>query len=202
MARRHTRRARRASTSVAGAMPDVIVATAMPEAQLLRFVHVVDTVPNPYGEVTVRGEIRQHKACRRLAHYQSLYRAKVIDQPTYAVLDWYAGRLAVAYSGLFRSSLAVSGLAGGSVFSHVPATAASLQARVEVAWALSFVPPDLHAVLNAVMLEDATFETLGPRFYPDLSAERSRRKVAERFRAAAAALLVGVGPRLNLTFAA
>lgn len=202
MARRRTRRARRARTSVQVALPDVIAATGMPEVQTRRFEHVVATVPNPLGEVTVRGEIRQHQACRRLAHYQTLYRARVIDRSTYAVLEWYAGQLAVAYAGLFRSSLEVSGSGAGSFFSHVPKSEASVRARATVAWALSFVPAELHAVLNGVMLEGETFEALGARLYPGLSDERSRRKVAASFKAAAAALLLGVEQRLGLALAA
>lgn len=202
MARRRARRARRASSPVPVALPDVVSATAMPDEQLRRFVHVVEAVPNPYGEITVGGKIRQHKACRRLARYETLYRAKVIDRLTYAVLDWYAGRLALAYAGLFKSSLDGSGSVRGSFCNHLPKFEASVRARADVEWALGFVPPDLHAVLNGVMLDEETFEVLGPRLYPGLSVERSRRKAAACFRAAAAALLLGVGQRINLAEAA
>ena len=174
----------------------------LPDAQLQRFTHVVALVPNPYGEVTVQGEIRQHKACRRLPHFETLYRSKVIDYPTYAVLDWYSGRLGLAHAGLFKSGLDVSGSGGGSVFSHNPKSVASVEARADVDWALGFVPAGLHAVLDGVMLEGETFEALGPRLYPALSGERARRKAAADFRAAAAALLLGIGHRINQAIAA
>ncbi len=174
----------------------------MPDAQFQRFVHVVAPVPNPYGEVTVQGEIRQHKACRRVPHFETLYRSRVIDYPTYAALDWYAGRLGLAHSGLFKSCLDVSGSGGGSVFSHGPKSAASVEARSDIDWALRFVPADLHAVLNGVVLDGETFEALGSRLHPALSPSRARHKAAASFRAAAAALTVGIRHRIIQVIAA
>ena len=174
----------------------------LPDVQLERFTHVVALVPNPYGEVTVKGDIRQHKACKRVPRFETLYRSKVIDYPTYAALEWYDGRLALAHSGLFKCGLDVSGGGGGNGFGHAMKTVASVEARADVAWALGFVPGHLHAVLDGVMVDGETFEQIGRRLYPSLSEHRAKRVASTMFKEASAALLAGVGRRINYAIAA
>jgi hypothetical protein len=169
-----------------------IAAVDMPAAQAERFRHEVKAVPNPTGEVTIKGEIRQHKACRRVPIWQSLGGTKGIDKPVMLALEWYDERLGLAYSGLFKCGLDTSG-SGGSHFSHVPASVAAVDARADVDFAHGFIPPDLCIILDRVMVDGETFEQIGARMWPTQSERTQRRKASTSFRLAANYLLLGVG---------
>lgn len=160
--------------------------------QARRFSHVAAVVANPLGEVAIKGEVKQHKACRRMAHFETLYASKVFDRSVFAVLEWYADRLALASSGMFKSALAVGG-GGGSAFAHVPATAAATEARSDVDWARAFIPADLRPAFDGVMADGDTFEAIGARIYANVSPERARKKASSAFKIAANHLLLGCG---------
>lgn len=151
-------------------------------------------VPNPYGEVTVRGEIRRHQAVRRTPHFEALYRSKVIDRHVFACLEWYADRLGLAHSGLIKCGLDVSGCGGGSAANHISVTEAAMEARSDVDWARSFLPDnDIRKVFDGVMGEGETFERVGALVYPKISLDRAKRKASSAFKIAANYLLKGVG---------
>lgn len=162
-------------------------------AQLERGSFEVALVENPYGEVFIRGELRRHKAVRRVPHFETLYRSKVIDRTVFACLEWYAGRLALAQSGLIKCGLDVSG-SGGAAFSHSAVSEAAMDARSDVAWARGYVPDnDLRRVFDAVMEQGETFEEAGARVYAHVHPDRAKRKASTAFKLAANHLLAGVG---------
>lgn len=172
-------------------------------AQLTRADYEVAPVPNPFGEVVVRGEVRRHKAVRRVPRFETLYRSKVIDDTVFACLAWYAGRLAVAQGGLIRCGLDVSGSGGGSPFHHIPTTQAAMEARADVDWARGFIPAGggLREVFDGVMgsvdlVGDADFRTIGSVVWPGLCADWAARKASKAFAIAANHLLKGAGPRV------
>jgi hypothetical protein len=171
-------------------------------AQLGRGRYEVAEIENPYGEVVIRGEMRRHKAVRRVPHFETLYRSKVIDRTIFACLEWYAARLGLAQSGLIRCGLDVSGAGGGSAFHHIPTTQAAMEARSDLEWARGFIPDnDLGMIFDAVMgsLEaegDATFDAIGGWVYPQLCADRAKRKASAAFKLAANLLLIGIGGRI------
>ena len=177
----------------------MIVQADIPAAQRARFVHEVAAVPNPYGEFVQGREVRRHKACRRVAHFETLYRAKVFDKAVFVVLEWYDERLARAGSGLFKSGLDASGAGGGAAGSHVPASLAAMEARSDIGWARGFIPADLLPAFDGVMAEGETFEAVGARIYAHLSIDRAKRKASSAFRIAANHLLLGVGHRVGVS---
>jgi hypothetical protein len=186
-----------------GNMHPVMVRAISNGARLDRADYEVAAVPNPYGEVVIRGELRRHKAVRRVPRFETLYRSKVIDDTVFACLAWYAARLAVAQGGLIRCGLDVSGAGGGSAFHHIPTTQAAMEARDDVAWARRFIPAqgELRAVFDGVMGSvdadgDADFATIGAAVYPGLCLDRARRKASSAFKIAANYLLIGVGARV------
>lgn len=184
-----------------GNMHPVMVRAISNGAQLARADYEVAAVPNPYGEVVIRGEVRRHKAVRRVPRFETLYRSKVIDDTVFACLAWYAARLAIAQGGLIRCGLDVSG-SGGSAFHHIPTSQLAIEARADVEWARGFVPDnDLRAVFDRVMgsLEaegDDNFETIGRAVYPSLCVDRAKRRASKAFAIAANHLLKGAGPRV------
>lgn len=171
-------------------------------ARLERGEYEVAEVQNPYGEVIIRGEMRRHKAVRRIPHFETLYRSKVIDRTVFACLEWYSERLGLAQSGLFKCGLDTSGTGGGSAFHHIPTTQAAMEARSDVDWARRFIPDnDLRAVFDGVMgsMEaegDDTFEAIGVRVYPSVCSDRAKRKASSAFKIAANYLLAGIGPHV------
>lgn len=185
-----------------GNIHPVMVRAISNGARLDRADYEVAAVPNPYGEVMIRGELRRHKAVRRVPRFETLYRSKVIDATVFACLAWYAGRLAAAQGGLIRCGLDVSGAGGGSAFHHIPTTQAAMEARADVDWARAFVPDnDLRSVFDGVMgsLEaegDDNFETIGLAVYPYVCADRAKRKASAAFKIAANHLLLGIGSRV------
>lgn len=169
----------------------------MPVAQQKAFTHEPADVANPYRTVDEIGVSRAHKACRRVPHFETLYRSKVIDKTVFVVLEWYAARLELAQSGLYKSCLDLSG-GGGTAASHVPVSHAAMDALFDVSWAASCVPPDLLPILDAVVGEGLSFAELGRRFYPSLSVDRAKRKASLVFKLAANYLLIGCGRRVGV----
>lgn len=166
-------------------------------ARLDRGTYEVAEVQNPYGEVIIRGEMRRHKAVRRVPHFETLYRSKVIDRTVFTCLEWYSDRLGLAQSGLIKCGLDVSGTGGGSAFHHIPTTQAAMEARSDVQWARGFIPDnDLRAVFDGVMEDGDTFEAIGVRVYPSVYADRAKRKASSAFKIAANYLLAGIGSRV------
>lgn len=194
----HSGKSQAAGATVHQLHPVVAAAFAagMPREQFDRFEHRAAQVPNPLGEATIKGEIRSHKACRRVPTWQSTFGAKGVDRPVLLALAWYDDRLGLAYSGLFKCGLDMTG-SGGNPFSHVPASVASTEARADIDWARSFIPADLWAIFDSMMVDGETFEQIGRRAYPSLSGERSRKKASSAFRIAANHLLLGIGHLLQ-----
>lgn len=199
------RTARQAGSLVrlAGNLHPVMVQAISNGARLDRADYEVAAVPNPYGEVEIRGELRRHEAVRRVRRFETLYRSKVIDDTVFACLAWYAARLAVAQGGLFRCGLDVSGAGGGSAFHHIPTTQITMEARADVDWARRFIPAkgELRAVFDGVMGTvdaegDEDFATIGAAVYPGLCLDRARRRASSTFKIAANYLLMGVGARV------
>lgn len=166
-------------------------------ARLERGTFEVSEVANPYGEVIIRGELRRHKAVRRVPHFETLYRSKVIDRTVFACLEWYADRLALARSGLIKCGLDTSGSGGGSAAHHIPTTEAAMHARSDVDWARGFIPDnDLRAVFDGVMEDGDSFAAIAGRVYPHVCADRAKRKASSAFKIAANYLLAGIGARV------
>lgn len=190
---------RRAGGTAAKATPDhpVIVQADIPAAQRKRAQYEVAEVVNPLGEVMQNGEFKRHKACRKVAHFETLYRSKVIDKTVFVCLEWFDQRLGMANSGLFKCGLDTSG-GGGSASSHIPTTQAAMDARSDVAWARGFIPVDLQPAFDGVMVLGETFEVVGARVWPHLCADRAKRKASSAFRIAANHLLLGIGHRVGL----
>jgi hypothetical protein len=167
-------------------------------AKLDRGTYEVAYVENPHGEVIIRGELRRHNAVRRVPHFETLYRSKVIDRTVFACLEWYSDRLAMAQSGLIKCGLDVSGTGGGSAFNHIPTTEAAIEARSDVRWARGFIPDnDLRRVFDGVMDDGDTFEAIGANVYPLICLDRAKRKASSSFKIAANYLLLGIGKRVN-----
>lgn len=208
-ARKKAAQAQRVASSRAAAghknanLHPVMVCAISNGARLTHADYEVAAVPNPHGEVVIRGELRRHKAVRRVPRFETLYRSKVIDDTVFACLTWYAARLAVAQGGLFRSGLDVSGAGGGCAFHHIPTTQAAMEARADVDWARRFIPPGggLRDVFDGVMgrldlVGDADFGTIGAVVWPDLHPDWAARKASKAFAIAANHLLKGAGPRV------
>jgi hypothetical protein len=176
----------------------VIAQAALTPEQAARCVYAVAKVANPLGEVTVQGDIRQHKACRRVPMFETLYRSKVIDDAAFIVLGWYADRLGLAMSGLFKSALNVSGSGGGSANSHTPASLAATEARSDIAWARSFIRPGLLPIFDGVMVEEESFAAIGRRLYPNLANGWRERRVSSEYKAAVQMLGEGIGHLIKL----
>jgi hypothetical protein len=176
-------------------LPDVIAQASLTPEQAARFDHVVSKVSNPLGEVTIAGDIRQHKACRRVPQFETLWRAKVIDDAAFIVLGWYWRRLGKGGSGLFKSCLDMTG--GRAV--HTPS---GIDARDDIDWARSFVRPGLLPVLDGVMADEESFADVARRLYPALATGWAQRRVSAEFKEAVALLCAGVGNRIRLENAA
>lgn len=191
------------ATAAPAALPPVIAQAQITEAQAARFVHAVATVPNPYGEVTVKGEIRTHKACRRVAQFETLHRSGVIDRAQFVVLEWYSDRLSLASAGLFKSCLSnAGGGGGGSAISHKPSSIASVDARADIEWSRRFIRPGLLPAFDGVMVDEDSFAAIGRRLYTDLSEDTAKRRISAQFKAAVAMLSKGVGGLIKLGSAA
>ena len=198
--KKNTRRTTGANPT--GNMHPVLKQAISNGARLDRGSYEVAEVQNPYGEVIIRGEIRRHKAVRRVPRFETLYRSKVIDRTVFACLEWYADRLAMAQSGLIKCGLDVSGSGGGSAFHHIPTTQAAMEARSDVDWARGFIPDnDLRQVFDGVMGSmdaegDDTFEAIGAAVYSHVCLDRAKRKASSAFKIAANYLLAGIGARV------
>lgn len=198
-AKRKNNKKRGAAGSSMGNVHPLIAQAAGNGAQLDRGGYEVVPVPNPYGEVVIRDELVRHKAVRRVPHFETLYRSKVIDRQQFACLEWYAERAELAQSGLIKSALDVSG-AGGSVHSHSPSNEVAVWAQKDVDWARSLIPADCLAAFDSVMLDGVSFIESARRIvsqgYSRTSVERQRKIAREQFGRAAAALTCGVLPRI------
>lgn len=192
------KRAKRDNRARAAPLHPVIAQADIPAAQRARFVHEVAAVPNPYGEFVQDGVLRRHKACRRVPHFETLYRAKVIDRHVFVVLEWYDARLARAESGLIRCGLDTSGAGGGTVGTHIPLNLAAMEARADIGWARGFISVDLLPAFDGVMTAGETFEAVGARVYAHLSRDRAKRKASSAFQIAANQLLLGIGHRIGV----
>ncbi|MEO0033538.1 MAG: hypothetical protein RIS94_3296 [Pseudomonadota bacterium] len=142
---------------------DPMIAQAdIPAAQMARGEYDIAAVPNPHGEVYVNGALKQHRAVRKVPHYQTLYRAGTIDRQTYNVLDWYAARLSLAESGMFGCAL--SGEVGNRrAAGSVSIDHAAMQARFDVKWAAGEIGQGLFEVFDAVMRDELTFVEIARR---------------------------------------
>lgn len=188
--------ARGAST---GHVHPLILQADLTREQAQRSAYEVAHVPNPYGEVIVRDDVARHKAVRRVPHFETLYRSKVIDRPTFACLEWYAERLEFANSGLIRCGLDTSG-GGGAATSHVPINEAAAWARRDVDWARGLIPRDCLTAFDSVMTDGVSFIESARRIvaqgYSRLGVTRQRQIGREQFVRAASALTRGVLPRI------
>lgn len=163
-------------------------------ARLDRGTFEVASIENPLGEVVIRGELRRHKAVRRVPRFETLYRTKVIDRTVFACLEWYWQRLGLAQSGLVKCQLDTSGRGGGVVSAHAGPGEAAMAARSDVTWARGYIPDnDLRRVFDAVMEQGETFEEAGARVYAHVHPDRAKRKASTAFKLAANHLLAGVG---------
>ena len=182
-----------------GGVHPLILQADIPAEQVRRARYEVSKVPNPHGEFVRRdGTLVRHKAVRRVPHFETLYRSKVVDRTVFVVLEWYAERLALAQSGLFRCGLDVSGGDRGSAHSHVPASHAAVEARSDIAWARGFIPLSLRPSFDGVMEDGDTFEAIGRRVHAGLCIDRARRRASAEFKLAANHLLLGIGARLGI----
>ena len=155
----------------------------------------VAEVVNPYGEVIIRGEVRRHKAVRRVPTYETLHKRGKIDRQAFVCLEWFADRLALAHSGLIRCGLNVTG--GGSTGATIPTTEAAMIARSDVAWARAFIrDTEARAVFDCVMSDGHTFERVGALVFPSLSLDTAKRKASRLFHVAAKALREGIGSKV------
>lgn len=194
MAKRKNKAKAKVGVVAKGNMHPVLQQAIASGARLDRGTFEVAQVENPYGEVIIRGELRRHKAVRRVPHFETLYRSKVIDRTVFACLEWYTDRLGLAQSGLIKCGLDVSGCGGGSAAHHIPTTEAAMQARSDVDWARGFIPDnDLRQVFDGVMEDGDSFAAIGERVYPSVCADRAKRKASSAFKIAANYLLAGVG---------
>lgn len=180
--------------------PLVTQANPTPELIARGRIEVVD-VPNPYGEVIVNGEPRRHRAVKRQPAYVTLHRIGVIDRQTLGALEWYAGRLDRASSGIYRCGLGDA--RGGAATSHIPVSEAMIQASRDIDWARGLIPADCLRAFDMVMIEDMTFSESARREaagrYVRASVRRRRAVLAGQFRAAAQALLEGYIKRYGST---
>lgn len=172
-------------------VPEVIVQAGLTPEQAARFVHTVATVPNPLGEVTVQGDIRRHKACRRVPQFETLYRSRVIDDAAFIVLGWYAGRLGLGVAGLFKSCLDMT----GRTVVHAPSR---VDARDDLDWARAHILPGLLPVFDGVMHDDESFAAIARRLFPDLSEDWGKRRASGEFKAAVTMLSTGIGHLIKL----
>ncbi len=195
MGKKISSKARLLASAAPVRVPDVIAQASLTPEQARRFDHVVANVSNPLGEVTIAGDIRRHKACRRVAQFESLWRAKVIDDAAFIVLGWYWRRLGKGEAGLFKSCLDMT----GSRVAHSPS---AIDARADIDWARAFVRPALLPVFDGVMADEETFADVARRLYPALSEDWGKRRVSAEFKAAVAMLCDGVGNRIRLENAA
>ena len=196
-ARKRHKGSNRSTRAKAAPAHPLIMQADIPAAQRGRFVHEVAEVANPYGEFVQDGKMKRHKACRRVPHFETLYRSKVIDKAVFVVLEWYDGRLARAEGGMFKCGLDTSGGGGGTAQSHIPTTQAAMEARSDVAWARGFIPYDLLPAFDGVMSAGETFEAIGARVYPSVCLDRGKRKASSAFKIAANHLLLGMGHRVG-----
>ncbi|MEP2103078.1 MAG: hypothetical protein ABJP02_04960 [Parasphingorhabdus sp.] len=193
------KRGKKASAgSSKGSVHPLIVQADIPAVQGKRYDHKVDSVPNPHGEVVVRGKLRQHKAVRRVAHFETLYRSKVFDHNVFKVLEWYDEKQSLAASGLIKCGIDNSGGGIGTAHPHITTNLAAMEARSDIDWARSFIPPDLLPAFDGVMVDGDTFEAIGRGVYASVSVDRARRKASSAFKIAANYLLAGIGPRVGV----
>lgn len=179
------RRAAKSKTGTAKPRVDEVVLLAdLPAAQRERFAYEPTMRPNPLGEVTIKGEIRRHKVCRRIPQYELLFRAKVFDKQVFTALEWFDDRLALAEKGMTKCALNVTGGGGGGRVSFDEAAAA---ARSDVDWARREMGTAL-PVFDAVMIEGLTFAAIGVARWPRLQPDWARRRAANDFKAAAVLL--------------
>lgn len=157
------------------------------------------------GELT--GEVRGiHRVTIREPRYQTLYERRALDEDLYRACKWYAHVNEAAGSGLTRCALNV-GTGGGSLFGDPPPNEWAAQAAFEIDWAHGLfdreivregVTADLRierAVIDAVVLQDMTFQELGKLLYPDLSIRTSEVKASKLFKVAVTRLLLGLRMR-------
>lgn len=180
---------------------DPVIALAISNgARLDRGTYEVAKVPNPFGEIIIRGEVRQHKAVRRVAQHELLYRHRVIDRRLFAALDWYANRKALADAGMIKSGLNIGG-GGGSAQHHIPTSEAAMCARSDLEWARQTIAPAHMQAFLAVMHEGESFIECARRLhanrYVRVSVERARRNLKDQFVKAAAAMADQIAPRLS-----
>ena len=174
----------------------MIAAAGMTPEQRARARYEVAHVTNPMGEVIIRGELKRHKAVRRVPHFETLYRARVIDRHVFACLEWYAARAALASAGMFKCGLNTAGGSGGSAATHIPTTELTMMARSDLDWADSFIPADLLPAFRGVMVDGDNFEIVGRAIWPDLSIDTARRRASSAFKIAANRLLLGIGDKV------
>lgn len=207
-AARRKHRTKRAPAGRVGVKPGTVhplIAQAAGNGAVLdRGAYEVVAVPSPYGnEVTVRDELYRHKAVRRVPHFETLYRTKVITAEQRACLGWYDERLELAEAGLFRSALDVSGNGGGTVHSHITINEVALGARQSIAWARQVIPADCLPAFDAVMVDGFSFVESARRLcagrYVRVSVRRQRQVARDQFVRAVEALTELVLPLLTET---
>ncbi|HEX7853838.1 MAG TPA: hypothetical protein VF503_09100 [Sphingobium sp.] len=170
--------------------------------QLARGVFEVVEVPCPSVGMTQNREPARSSAVRRIASYELLCRRGGFsrpDDPNHAarikvVLDWYASRVALAGSGLFKSPLAsVDSNAGVSPMGAPARAEVAAYASSEIAWADSHIRPELLPTFRAIMVDDLSLTEIVVRAANGRSAAHMIRVTSAAFKAAAEMLLVNAG---------
>ncbi len=183
-----------AGASMAGVHP-VIVQADIPAAQRARRTFEVVKVPNPFGEVTQDGEIRQHSAVKVRKGWRALKASTGVCNDTYRVLEWLEDQMEMAEGGMVRCALDFSG-GGGCPSTHVPCSMRATDARSEVDWALGFVSALERRVITLMMGTGLTFAAAGGAIWPQLNADVSARKASTVLKLAAVRLLAQCGARV------
>lgn len=182
--RRRLTRPKQAERQAKPRIDEVVLQADLPTSQRERFAYEPTMRPNPLGEVTIKGEIRRHKVCRRIPQYELLFRAKVFDKTVFAALEWFDDKLAMAEKGMTKCALNVTGGGGpgGTTFDE-----AAAWARSDVDWARKHIGDTL-PVFDAVMLQGESFTAIGLARWPRLSPDWSKRRAARDFKTAATKL--------------
>lgn len=133
------------------------------------FANLDDTVVPPTAEqlekgdftsYTPRGEkgtVRSVRTVRRRLTSQllTLHSRGVLDDDLLAACKWYRDRYEAAQ---MQSAAGVAGygasIPGDRIYGHLPSTEWSAEARADFRWAACFVPADVRAMFDLVILQD------------------------------------------------
>lgn len=139
----------------------------------------------------MHGEIVPHIALKRIGVVGGWQKSRTLSARHREALGWYCDQLAVARSGLTRSSLAFadSGTGGGGGRGR---TESQIIAGDNVSWARRFVPVLLLVLFDAIVEHEMSFAEAGQRYWPMLGSQRAQRIAASQFSVAAGSLAEGL----------